>query len=101
MKALLLTHGSRGDVQPFAALAAALTDAGHEVVVAGPASSVAMADPFCARVIPLDDGTNKLVDDRAAWEAVERNFRGLRGKRLGLGLLRRNRVAMRRVFGAD
>jgi sterol 3beta-glucosyltransferase len=99
VKALLLTHGSRGDVQPFAALAAALTGAGHEVVLAAPASSAAVADPFCARVIPLDDGTNKLVDDRAAWEAVERNFRGLRGKRLGLRLLRRNRVAMRRVFG--
>ena len=98
MKALLLTHGSRGDVQPFAALAAALTGAGHEVVLAAPASSAAMADPFCTRVIPLDDGTNKLVEDRAAWEAVERNFRGLRGKRLGLRLLRHNRVAMRRVF---
>ncbi|HET6709856.1 glycosyltransferase [Amycolatopsis sp.] len=99
MKVLLLTHGSRGDVQPFAALAAALTGAGHEVVLAAPASSAAVAEPFCARVFPLDDGTNKLVADRAAWEAVERNFRGLRGKRLGLRLLRRNRVAMERVFG--
>ncbi|WP_439380545.1 glycosyltransferase [Amycolatopsis lexingtonensis] len=99
MKFLLLTHGSRGDVQPFAALAAALTGAGHEVVVAAPASSAAVAEPFCAGVVPLDDGTNKLVDDRAAWEAVERNFRGLRGKRLGLRLLRHNRAAMARVFG--
>lgn len=99
MKALLLTHGSRGDVQPFAALAAALTGAGHEVVLAAPASSAALADPYCRRVVPLDDGTNKLVDDRAAWEAVERNFRGLRGKRLGLRLARRNRIAMARVFG--
>ncbi|MEU0532953.1 glycosyltransferase [Amycolatopsis tolypomycina] len=99
MKVLLLTHGSRGDVQPFAALAAALTGAGHEVVLAAPASSAAVAEPFCARVFPLDDGTNKLVADRAAWEAVERNFRGLRGKRLGLRLLRRNRAAMARVFG--
>ncbi|MEU4250155.1 nucleotide disphospho-sugar-binding domain-containing protein [Amycolatopsis sp. NPDC026612] len=99
MKALLLTHGSRGDVQPFAALAAALTGAGHEVVLAVPASSAAVAEPFCTRVLPLDDGTNKLVGDEAAWEAVERNFRGLRGKRLGLRLLRQNRVAMRGVFG--
>lgn len=99
MKTLLLTHGSRGDVQPFAALAAALTGAGHEVLLAAPTSSAAVAEPFCAKVFPLDDGTNKLVGDRAAWEAVERNFRGLRGKRLGLRLLRQNRVAMRRVFG--
>jgi sterol 3beta-glucosyltransferase len=99
VKVLLLTHGSRGDVQPFAALGAALSGAGHEVVLAAPASSAAVGEPFCARVIPLDDGTNKLVDDRAAWEAVERNFRGLRGKRLFLRLLRRNRAAMARVFG--
>lgn len=98
MKALLVTHGSRGDVQPFAALAAGLTDAGHEVVLAAPASSATLAEPHCARAIPLDDGTNKLVGDRAAWQAVESNFRGLRGKRLGWRLLRHNRLAMSRVF---
>ncbi len=98
MKALLITHGSRGDVQPFAALASALTSAGHEVVLAAPASSAALAEPHCEQVIPLDDGTNRFVDDRAAWEAVESNFRGLRGKRLGLRFLLRNRAAMRRVF---
>jgi sterol 3beta-glucosyltransferase len=98
MRALLVTHGSRGDVQPFAALADGLTDAGHEVVLAAPASSAALAEPYCERVIPLDDGTNKLVGDRAAWQAVESNFRGLRGKRLGWQLLRHNRAAMSRVF---
>ncbi|MFI7114896.1 glycosyltransferase [Amycolatopsis sp. NPDC049868] len=98
MKALLITHGSRGDVQPFAALASALTDAGHEVVLAGPASSAGLAAPYCERIVLLDDGTNKLVGDRDAWEAVERNFRGLRGKRLGWEFLRRNRFAMRKVF---
>jgi sterol 3beta-glucosyltransferase len=98
MRALLVTHGSRGDVQPFAALAAGLTDAGHEVVLAAPASSAALAEPYCERVIPLDDGTNKLIGDRAAWAAVESNFRGLRGKRLGWQLLRHNRAAMSRVF---
>ncbi len=98
MKALLITHGSRGDVQPFAALASGLTGAGHEVVLAVPASSAALAAPYAERVIPLDDGTNKLVEDRDAWEAVERNFRGLRGKKLGLQFMRRNRVAMLRVF---
>ncbi|MFE0021966.1 glycosyltransferase [Amycolatopsis sp. NPDC059021] len=98
MKVLLITHGSRGDVQPFTALAMALTRAGHEPVLAGPASAVAIAEPHCARIVPLDDGTNKLVGDRRAWEAVENNFRGLRGKLLGLEFLRHNRAAMSRVF---
>jgi sterol 3beta-glucosyltransferase len=37
MRALLLTVGSQGDVQPFVALAARLRDAGHEAVLAAPA----------------------------------------------------------------
>jgi sterol 3beta-glucosyltransferase len=98
VKVLLITHGSRGDVQPFAALALALTMCGHEVVLACPAGSAALAAPYCDQVIPLDDGTNKMVNDRKAWEAVEINFRGLRGKRLGLEFMYRNRIAMGRVF---
>jgi sterol 3beta-glucosyltransferase len=98
VKVAVLTHGSRGDVQPFAALAMALTKAGHEVVLAGPAGSVDRAAPYCARVVRLDDGTNRLVNDRDAWEAVERGFRGWRGLRLGLGFLRRNRALMATVL---
>jgi sterol 3beta-glucosyltransferase len=37
MRALLLTVGSQGDVQPFVALAARLRAAGHEAVLAAPA----------------------------------------------------------------
>jgi sterol 3beta-glucosyltransferase len=37
MRALLLTVGSQGDVQPFVALASRLRDAGHDVVLAAPA----------------------------------------------------------------
>ncbi|MGC7101853.1 glycosyltransferase [Amycolatopsis lurida] len=98
MKILLITHGSHGDVRPFAALAMGLREAGHEVVLAGPVSSVSVAQPHCDHVHPLDDGTNNLVHDRNAWEAVETNFRGLRGKKLGLAFLRQNRAAMAKVF---
>jgi sterol 3beta-glucosyltransferase len=37
MRALLLTVGSQGDVQPFVALASRLRSAGHEAVLAAPA----------------------------------------------------------------
>ncbi len=37
MRALLLTVGSQGDVQPFVALASRLRADGHEAVLAGPA----------------------------------------------------------------
>ena len=38
MRALLVTHGTRGDVQPFLALAVALRKRGHEVVLTAPES---------------------------------------------------------------
>ncbi|MEV4313957.1 glycosyltransferase [Actinocrispum sp. NPDC049592] len=98
MKVLLVTHGSRGDVQPFVALGMELISAGHQVVLACPAEAAALAVPHCERVVPLDDGTNNLVGDRDAWRAVELNFRGLRGKWLGLKFIRRNRIAMANVL---
>jgi UDP:flavonoid glycosyltransferase YjiC (YdhE family) len=36
VKVLVMTLGTRGDVQPFVALARALDAAGHEAVVCGP-----------------------------------------------------------------
>ncbi|MFB9679036.1 hypothetical protein [Streptosporangium vulgare] len=39
MKILILTHGIRGDVQPYAALALALQQPGYHAVPAAPAAS--------------------------------------------------------------
>src|SRR5271165_2770 len=41
MKIALLTHGTRGDAQPFAALGLALMARGHEVTLAVPPNLVA------------------------------------------------------------
>ena len=41
MRALLLTVGSQGDVQPFVALASRLRADGHDVVLAAPALTAA------------------------------------------------------------
>lgn len=43
MHAVLLTYGSRGDVQPFVALGAGLRAAGHRVTLAAPARFAPMA----------------------------------------------------------
>jgi sterol 3beta-glucosyltransferase len=51
MRALLLTVGSHGDVQPYVALAGRLRGAGHDVVLAAPAVYQGLTqDPF----VPLD-----------------------------------------------
>jgi sterol 3beta-glucosyltransferase len=50
MRALLLTVGSQGDVQPYVALAGRLRSAGHEVVLAAPAVYQGLGES----IVPLD-----------------------------------------------
>ncbi|MGH3255528.1 MAG: glycosyltransferase [Streptosporangiaceae bacterium] len=54
MRALLLSVGSQGDVQPFAALAARLTACGHDAVLAAPALFGGLAAAFGVPFVPLD-----------------------------------------------
>ncbi|MFD9945229.1 glycosyltransferase [Nonomuraea sp. NPDC059023] len=62
MKVLLLTMGSRGDVQPYVALARGLLAAGHEPVVAGPRRFGSLAAPFGIAFRPLPDEMLDLQD---------------------------------------
>ena len=54
MRALLLTVGSRGDVQPFVALALRLRAAGHDAVLAAPAAFSDLAGAHDVPFVPLD-----------------------------------------------
>ncbi len=54
MKALLLTVGSQGDVQPFVALAVRLRAAGHEAVLAAPAAFGGLAAAYDVAFVPLE-----------------------------------------------
>jgi sterol 3beta-glucosyltransferase len=54
MRALLLTVGSQGDVQPFAALAARLRASGHEAVLAAPALFGSLAAAHGVPFVPLE-----------------------------------------------
>ncbi|MBB5996930.1 glycosyltransferase [Streptomonospora salina] len=64
MRVLIFTHGTRGDVQPFAALAKALEAAGHEALLAAPQSSAALAAEHGVPFAPLDDGPLRMLEDR-------------------------------------
>jgi sterol 3beta-glucosyltransferase len=46
MRAHVLAHGTRCDVQPSAALALALQQAGSAAVLAAPAASASLAAPY-------------------------------------------------------
>src|SRR5580693_3212400 len=60
MRALLLTVGSQGDVQPFVALASRLRSGGHEAVLAAPALYGGLAAAYDVPFVPLDLDLDRL-----------------------------------------
>lgn len=88
MKALILTQGTRGDVQPFAALARALEGRGHEVILGAPSSSLALAGESGIKTLPFQDVTLELMADRRFRAAYESRFRGLRGRHVAVAAVR-------------
>ncbi len=65
MKVLLVSTGSRGDVEPFVALARALKSAGHAPTLAAPARFSDMTEPDHFPFIALDDSLFDLQDKLA------------------------------------
>ncbi|MEV1119245.1 glycosyltransferase [Actinosynnema sp. NPDC049800] len=98
MRALLVTHGTRGDVQPMLALAVALRRAGHEALLAAPGSFAATAAEHEVEFAALDEGPNRLADDPVVKQAVEGGYRGLRGKITAVRTARRIKPLMARVL---
>jgi sterol 3beta-glucosyltransferase len=80
VRALLVTHGTRGDVQPLLALAVALRGRGHEAVLAAPESFAPAASEHGVEFAPLDEGPNRLLDDPVVREAVDGGYRGVRAR---------------------
>ena len=61
MRAVLLTYGSRGDVEPFVALACGLRQAGHAVLLACPATLRGLAEAHGLAILPLPGNPRELV----------------------------------------
>lgn len=98
MKVLLISHGSRGDIQPYLALARALNAAGHEATLAAPADWAPLAAPYGVRFAPLYDELKQLLKEPAVSRAFETNFRGPLGKARAAGVMRRFRPMMTRML---
>ncbi len=98
MKALLVTHGTRGDVQPFLALAVALRQRGHEALLAAPESFTRSAAAHGVEFAPLDEGPNRLMDDPVVQEAIDTGYRGVRGKITAARTVRRIKPLMAAVL---
>ncbi|MDR7276012.1 glycosyltransferase [Catenuloplanes atrovinosus] len=93
MKVLMLTLGTRGDVQPFIALAHHLRHRGHEALVAAPARFAALAAVHAVPFAVLDDGPLRVLDDGSGVEDVAKG--GIRGK---AALMRRMPAMFGRVL---
>ncbi len=98
MKALILAHGTRGDVQPYAALACALQRAGHEAVLAAPEGSASLVESCGVPFAPLPDDMNTSMEDPAVRQAIETNYRGLKGKITALRLISRAKSELRTLL---
>lgn len=70
MKVLIMTLGTRGDVQPFIALALGLLAAGHEAVLTAPQRFAGFAAEHGVPFASVDDGPMRLMDDPAVAGAV-------------------------------
>lgn len=98
MKVLVISHGTRGDVQPFAALAHALAAAGHQPTLVVPKAFSFLAEPYGVDVAAIHDAFSDLSADPIVRSAYEINFRGIRGKRLALQFMRKCRATIARAL---
>ena len=90
MKVLMLTLGTRGDIQPYVALALELGKAGHKAVLAAPEMFGAFVTGYGVEFAALDDGPMRLIDTSGVREAMEG------GARARVALVRQ----MPKLFGA-
>ncbi|SDN49704.1 glycosyltransferase [Allokutzneria albata] len=82
MRVLMITAGSRGDVQPYAALAVALKNAGHEPVLAAATRSGEVFAGLGFPFVELDEGPMALTETVAQESklALYRKAMGMLGR---------------------
>ena len=76
MRILLSTYGTRGDVQPFVALARALKGRGHEVALCTPTGFRAMVERHGVPYAHMDNAVLELTEAvlRAPTRAAQRRW---------------------------
>ena len=71
MKYGIITSGSRGDIQPFIALALALMSKGHEVTVVAPENFREFVEGFGVSYWPVTGDTERLINSPTALKILE------------------------------
>lgn len=106
MQIAVLTIGSRGDIEPFVALAAALRDAGHDVRIGAPPNFASLAAQHGLAFEPMGLDTFALMREAQARKIVGSGnplgaFRGTMFRRLQERQTRITRDAWRIAQGMD
>lgn len=70
MKVTLLTIGSRGDIQPFIALAQGLARAGHNVMLGGPPDFAELAASYQVPFTPIGVSMQTFLQDSTVKRAI-------------------------------
>ncbi len=97
MRVAIQTLGTRGDVQPYIALARGLSERGHDVQIAAPVQFEAMVGGHGITFAPLPGEILELID-RPAGKAALASSRGFGA---GLKLLKHMRPLMRPLLDAE
>lgn len=91
MNIVILTAGSRGDIQPFVALGVEFMRVGHRVTLAAPALFESFVREYGVPFAPLDDAIIRLKDTSAGKASME-------GKGGKLALYKQAKPMMRRLL---
>ena len=94
MRIVILTAGTRGDVEPFVALGLGLARTGHDVTLAAPAMLTGLGAARGLGVAPIDDGLLRLKDTKAGQAALGGGGRG----DSKLALIRQVKPLLRRMI---
>ncbi len=97
MRVAIQTQGSRGDVQPYVALACGLLSAGHDVQLAAPEAFSGFVRSHGVSFAPLPGDMLALIDTPEGKAAIA----GGRGFSAGLKLLHRIRPLMRHLLDRE
>ena len=84
MKIALCTGGTRGDVQPMLALAVALIEAGHEVILAGPPENKAWVESYDCPFAGLSINVEEFIDNLSANMTLVDMFRFMKELKRGV-----------------
>ncbi|WP_327729789.1 glycosyltransferase [Streptomyces sp. NBC_00487] len=79
-KVLLAACGTRGDVQPFLALAVALRRHGHQPLLAAPSSYASDATAYGVDFAAIDDGPTRILAETATRRIIDKGLMGVQGK---------------------